>query len=83
MEKRSIYNESHRLMVSFIDRDEIEEMLGEYYDFKRITDEQWLALDKEVSQLCSERGVGVDYSEAYVRVCDICCERLHFPTNEV
>ena len=74
-------NDSHETMKPFIDRDEIEEMLREYYDFECVTDELWSKLDYEIRILCNERGISTEYTEEYVRICDICCERLHFPLS--
>ena len=64
----------------FIDRDEIEEMIGEYYNFEKVTEEMWIELDSEIREMCSERGVSPDYAEEYVRICDACCEKLCFPS---
>lgn len=65
--------------ASFIDRYEVEEMLRDYYNFEMITDSQWAMLDSEVKAKCRERRVNGDYSEEYVRICDLCCELLGFP----
>ena len=62
----------------FIDQYEIEEMLGEYYDFSSLGNADWRAIDDEVKKLCRERGVSPtesDYTE-YARICDACCEKL-------
>lgn len=64
----------------FLDRDEIEEMLGAYYDFQSLSDQQWSALDNKIKAMCINRGVSPDYSEEYARICDTCCEKLGFPT---
>lgn len=68
---------SHIVVTAFIDKEEIEEMLGEYYDFQTVTEEQWNILDNEVRLLCEERGINAQYCDDYVRVCDICCEKIH------
>ncbi len=69
-------------ITSFIDRLEIEEMLGEYYNFEIVTDEMWIMLDSEIMKLCSERGVSPEYTEEYARICDICCEKLCVPSMQ-
>ncbi len=65
---------------SFIDRIEIEEMLGEYYNFEKVTEEMWLELELVIMEFCTERGVSPDYTEEYARICDTCCEKLCFPS---
>lgn len=61
----------------FIDPDEVEEMLGEYYDFADFDDETWQEIDKEVKTLCETRGVSPtgDY-EKYARICDIAVNKV-------
>lgn len=61
----------------FIDPDEVEEMLGEYYDFADFDDETWQEIDKEVKNLCESRGVSPtgDY-EKYARICDIAVNKV-------
>ena len=60
----------------YIDQYEIEDILGEYYDFSSTTNEQWLQLDSMIKKLCAERGVTPFFQEEYTRICDVCCERL-------
>lgn len=56
----------------FIDTLEIEEILGEYYDFEAMTQEDWSRADQEIKRLCLERGIfepdGGD--EEYYKICD-------------
>lgn len=61
----------------FIDKDEIEEMLGEYYDFSNVSESQWQKIDKEVEQICKARGVDSeeDY-DTYSAICDGCVGRV-------
>ena len=66
-------------VTAFIDRDEIEEMLCEYYDFQSVSDEQWVELEHLIKSMCEERGAIADYTDEYARICDVCCEMLHFP----
>ncbi len=66
-------------VTAFIDKDEVEEMLCEYYDFQSVSNEQWIALDHLIKKMCEERGVIADYTDDYARICDVCCEILHFP----
>lgn len=55
----------------YIDIYEIEEMLGEYYDFQFVTDEQWKEIDRLVCEECNRRGISpTDDYEAYAAVCD-------------
>lgn len=82
METNTKEYDGHKTVTTFIDMNEIEEMLGEYYDFLSISAGQWMALDNQIRKMCEERGVSSDYSEEYVRICDICCEKLHFPQIE-
>lgn len=79
MEKFNAIECSHFVVTAFIDKEEIEEMLGEYYDFQAVTDEQWNILDNEIRLLCEARGINAQYCDEYVRVCDICCEKMHLP----
>ena len=55
-------------MSRFIDIDEIEEMLGEYYDFSSFTEEQWNKVDDIVRKECGNEPCD-DYDE-YARICD-------------
>ena len=66
---------------AFIDKDELEEMLREYYDFENISEEQWRALDKQIHLMCENRGIDAEYTEEYARVCDLCCELLQIPSR--
>lgn len=81
MDAKTTAKGSHKYVTTFIDIDEIEEMLAEYYDFEAVSEEQWSALDHQISIICEEHGISSDYSEEYVRICDMCCERLRFPTS--
>ena len=63
----------------FIDKDEIEEMLGEYYDFEQVTDEQWNALDKAVVERWGETPYDDEEYDEYASVVDGCCSKLGFP----
>jgi|GEM_PF-6125443 len=44
-------------MFTSIDTLETQEVLAEYYDFSTTTQEQWLAIDKLVQTICTERGI--------------------------
>ena len=72
------YHEGGR---AFIDKDELEEMLREYYDFENISEEQWRALDEQIYLMCEKRGIDAEYTEEYARVCDLCCELLQIPSR--
>ena len=55
----------------YIDTYEVEEMLGEYYDFHIVTEKQWKEIDKLVREECNRRGISpTDDYEAYAAVCD-------------
>ncbi len=79
MDKRMIKISTGSSSTLFIDKDEVEDMLQEYYDFNKVTESQWSALDQMVHEICSKRGIDSDLYEEYARICDICCERLCFP----
>ena len=64
------------MRLNFIDQNEIEEMLSEYYDFSNFTDDQWRELDLAIQNECTKRGISpTDDYEEYARVCDVCVER--------
>lgn len=69
-------NEEAKLENTFIDQYEVEDMLGDYYDFSATTTAQWLQLDGMIKLMCKERGVLPIYEEEYARICDACCEML-------
>ena len=56
----------------FIDTNEIEEILGEYYDFSEWTEKMWADVDAEIERECAARGItypdGGD--EEYYAICD-------------
>ena len=58
----------------FIDRDEIEEMLGCYYDFSQMTDEMWNEADELIEGEWERRGYTADdtqeFYDTYSAVCD-------------
>lgn len=56
--------------LSFIDKDEIEEMLGEYYNFSNVSDYAWKCIDNIVGSECERRGVSPTDYEAYAKICD-------------
>ena len=80
--ERIAMTESRNNALCYIDRNEVEEMLRDYYDFDKITDNQWVILDKMVLELCNKRGINSDYSEEFIQICDLCCEKLSFPAVE-
>lgn len=55
--------------LTFIDRDELEDVLMDYYDFSNMSDLDWEKADKEIEKLCDKRGIEAD-GEAYWKVCD-------------
>lgn len=69
-------NDIVTLENSFIDQYEVEDMLGDYYDFSTTTVTQWIELDGMIKLMCQERGILPVYEEEYARICDVCCEKL-------
>lgn len=61
----------------FIDRDEVEEMLCEYYDFSEVTEDQWDQIDALVKGEVERRGIDPtsDY-DTYAAICDGCVGRV-------
>ena len=61
----------------FIDRDEIEEMLSEYYDFSEVSESEWDAINDAVESECKKKGVSPfgNYEE-YAKICDGCVSRV-------
>ena len=61
----------------YIDILEIEEMLSEYYDFSKVSEEQWKKIDELVRDECEKRGVdSIDDYETYACICDGCVEKV-------
>ena len=60
----------------FIDKLEIEEVLGQYYDFMEMSEEDWERADKEIERVCRERGIvfnntiSEEDNEVYWKICD-------------
>lgn len=56
----------------FVDFDELQDVLGEYYDFDTITPNEAVKIDAEVERICTDRGItnpeGGD--EEYYKICD-------------
>ena len=61
----------------YIDKDEIEEMLGEYYDFTKVTTRDWIKIDKAIKKECEKRGVNsIDDYDTYAAICDGCVGKI-------
>ena len=61
----------------WIDTYEIEEMLGEYYDFRNVTDEQWREIDALIVAECNKRGISpTDDYDTYAAICDGCVGKV-------
>lgn len=80
MKKNTIKTEN-KAKAPFIDKDEIEEMLGEYYDFSEVDDNTWERIDKLVKEECKKRGVPRNDYEAYAKVCDGCVGKVLKPVE--
>lgn len=61
----------------FIDKDEIEEMLSEYYDFSEVTETEWEQINSAIESECKKKGVSPfgNYEE-YAKICDGCVSRV-------
>ena len=67
----------------FIDKYEIEEMLGQFYDFGSVTEHQWEKINNAVLAECKRRGLldeaglldDIDY-DTYSAICDGCVGRV-------
>ena len=80
MKKNTIKTEN-KTKAPFIDKDEIEEMLGEYYDFSEVDDNTWKRIDKLVKEECKKRGVSRNDYETYAKVCDGCVGKALKPVE--
>lgn len=61
----------------WIDTYEIEEMLGEYYDFQNVTDEQWREIDALIVAECNKRDISpTDDYDTYAAICDGCVGKV-------
>lgn len=57
----------------YIDRNEIEEILGEYYDFSDWKEEDWERASEAIEKEVERRGIHVEESaEEYDRYCAVC-----------
>ena len=56
--------------MNFIDELEIEEILGEYYDFSNFTEGLWERADTEIHEECIRRGIEEPEGEVYYAICD-------------
>ena len=56
----------------FVDFDELQEVLGEYYDFDTITPAEAVKIDAEVEKVCKEKGITAPEGgdEEYYKICD-------------
>ena len=62
----------------FIDQLEIEEILGEYYNFENFTAEQWKNADDEIFKTCQARGITTpDGSDEFYAICDGVIGRIY------
>ena len=52
-------------------------MLGEYYDFQNVTDEQWREIDALIVAECNKRGISpTDDYDTYAAICDGCVGKV-------
>ena len=80
--KENKTNTENKAKAPFIDRNEIEEMLGEYYDFENVSEDSWKRIDKLVKAECKKRGVSRNDYEAYAKVCDGCVGKVLKPAEQ-